>query len=142
MVYEVCVVNRCISLKGRVFSGVGEGRIYVSLYRDVIRRVLGIEPYPGTLNIALDNAYIGVAARLFKSKPHFIIEAPAPSLAKGFVWKAYIDSVDCFIVRPSITVYSFDVVEVISDVMLRDCLGLVDGSIVIVKVPLDVNNRC
>uniref|UniRef100_A0A7C5XJH9 Riboflavin kinase n=1 Tax=Ignisphaera aggregans TaxID=334771 RepID=A0A7C5XJH9_9CREN len=142
MVYGVCVVDRCISLRGRVFSGIGEGRIYVSLYKDVIRRVLGIEPYPGTLNIALDNTYIDIAARLFKSKPHFVIEAPAPSLAKGFVWKAYIDGVNCFIVRPSITVYSFDVVEVISDVMLRDCLGLVDGSTVIVKVPLDVNDRC
>ncbi len=134
--------NRCVYLRGKVFSGVGEGRIYVGLYRDLIKRVLGIEPYPGTLNIALDNAYITVAAKLFKSKPHFIIEPPAPSLAKGFVWKAYIWDTPCFIVRPSITIYSFDVIEVISDKMLRGYLGLDDGSIVEIRVPFNVNDSC
>lgn len=135
-------MHRCIHLRGRVFSGIGEGRIYVGLYRDLIKQVLGIDPYPGTLNIALDNAYITVAAKLFKSNPHFIIEPPAPSLGKGFVWKAYIGDVECFIVRPSITIYSFDVIEVISSKMLRKHLGLVDGSSIEIRVPLNANDRC
>ncbi|MCS7112043.1 MAG: CTP-dependent riboflavin kinase [Ignisphaera sp.] len=133
---------RCIYLKGKVFSGIGEGRIYVGLYKDLIKSVLGIEPYPGTLNIALDNAYIAVAARLFKSEPHFIIKPPAPSLARGLVWKAYIGDVECFIVRPSVTIYSYDVIEIISDKMLREHLGLNDNSIVEIRIPLNVNDNC
>lgn len=133
---------KCIYLKGRVFSGIGEGRIYVELYSGLIKRVLGIEPYPGTLNIALDNSYISAAARLFKSRPHFIIEPPAPSLARGLAWRAYIDNVECFIVRPSITIYSFDVIEIISSRRLRDYLGLVDGSVVEIKVPFNAGDSC
>lgn len=135
-------MGRCVYLRGRVFSGIGEGKIYVGLYKDLIKKVLGIEPYPGTLNIALDNNYIAVAAKLFKSKPHFIIEPPAPALAKGFVWKAYIFDTLCFIVRPSVTVYSFDVIEVISDRMLREYLGLSDGSIVEIRISFDINDSC
>ncbi|MEM4238834.1 MAG: DUF120 domain-containing protein, partial [Nitrososphaerota archaeon] len=44
-----------VVLEGRVFSGMGEGAYYISLpwYRDQIRKKLGFDPYPGTLNVNL-----------------------------------------------------------------------------------------
>ena len=47
-----------MSVKGIVFSGLGEGAYYVSLkgYRRQFVSKLGFEPYPGTLNLKLESA--------------------------------------------------------------------------------------
>lgn len=45
-----------MTFHGRVFTGLGEGAYYVSLpgYRKQFSRLLGFEPFAGTLNLALD----------------------------------------------------------------------------------------
>ncbi|MFX0169261.1 MAG: DUF120 domain-containing protein [Candidatus Hodarchaeota archaeon] len=47
--------KRSIMLRGRIFTGLGEGAYYVCLegYRKQFRKKLGFDPYPGTLNIQL-----------------------------------------------------------------------------------------
>jgi riboflavin kinase len=44
-----------VSFKGKIFQGLGEGAYYVGLhgYRKQFVRLLGFEPYPGTLNVRL-----------------------------------------------------------------------------------------
>ncbi len=44
-----------LSIRGRIFTGLGEGAYYVRLegYRKQFRHKLGFNPYPGTLNIQL-----------------------------------------------------------------------------------------
>ncbi|MEM3515703.1 MAG: DUF120 domain-containing protein, partial [Saccharolobus sp.] len=44
-----------LQIKGNVVSGIGEGRIFLSMeyYRNQIAKLLGFEPYPGTLNIVI-----------------------------------------------------------------------------------------
>lgn len=46
------------SVRGIVFSGLGEGAYYVSLkgYRKQFESKLGFDPYPGTLNLKLESA--------------------------------------------------------------------------------------
>ena len=48
--------RRSLTLRGRVTSGMGEGRHYISLsgYMEQFRERLGYEPFPGTLNVELD----------------------------------------------------------------------------------------
>ena len=48
--------RRSLTLRGRVTSGMGEGRHYISLsgYMEQFRDRLGYEPFPGTLNVELD----------------------------------------------------------------------------------------
>lgn len=45
-----------LAFHGRVFTGLGEGGYYVSLsgYKKQFLKLLGFEPYPGTLNLVLD----------------------------------------------------------------------------------------
>jgi riboflavin kinase len=47
--------KRSIMLRGRIFTGLGEGAYYVRLegYRKQFRKKLGFDPFPGTLNMQL-----------------------------------------------------------------------------------------
>ena len=47
--------KRSIVLRGRIFTGLGEGAYYVRLegYRKQFRKKLGFDPFPGTLNMQL-----------------------------------------------------------------------------------------
>ncbi|NMC07001.1 MAG: DUF120 domain-containing protein [Candidatus Lokiarchaeota archaeon] len=44
-----------LSLRGKVTSGIKEGRYYVGKYSDFFRNNLAITPFPGTLNVKLLN---------------------------------------------------------------------------------------
>ena len=47
-----------LTLRGRVFTGLGEGAYYVSLegYKKQFLKLLGFSPFPGTLNLSIDPA--------------------------------------------------------------------------------------
>ena len=47
--------KRSIVLRGRIFTGLGEGAYYIRLegYRKQFRKKLGFDPFPGTLNMQL-----------------------------------------------------------------------------------------
>ena len=120
-----------------MFSGLGEGEFFVNLYARNIRSALGITPYPGTLNLRLVegvNEYVRVLGNL---RP-IVIEPPKiPGVVLGrvYAYPALLNStVPVFIVRPEITAYKSDVVEVIAEVRLRDLLNLEDGDVVNISI--------
>lgn len=123
--------------EARVFSGIGEGEFYVSLYAKSFREKLGINPYPGTLNTWLLEGHREEFNRCLKTLGPVIVEPPKiPGARLGSVlaWKALVNGVDSFIVRPIITVYREDVVELISEKYLRGLLGISDGDIVSIRI--------
>ncbi|MEM1541411.1 MAG: DUF120 domain-containing protein [Ignisphaera sp.] len=117
-----------IIIKGKVIDGLGEGARYVQLYSNNISRVLGIKPYPGTLNILVDREYTKIIELVFSvDKPMYTLPPPMEGFGKVYVWKAYIDCLQVYIVRPEITLYSSQVLEIISNVFLRKTLGKRSG---------------
>ncbi|MCE4621290.1 MAG: CTP-dependent riboflavin kinase [Desulfurococcales archaeon] len=128
-------------LRGTVFSGLGEGSYYMSIYSKSFESVLGFKPYPGTLNIRLlDERSVEVYEEcLRRTKAKYVIKPPKVEgmrLAEVLVWPAYIRGLKVYIVRPVITVYTSRVVEVISEYYLRELLNLADGDRV------DITLRC
>lgn len=131
-----------IELTGRVFSGLKEGAYYISLtgYREPIKRSLGFDPYPGTLNIRADNGETRAALALLRSLPGIVIpgfffggrQYGAVKLFKCKV-EGRIDGAVIFAER---THYGPDVFEVIAPVYLRGVLRLDDGDRVTVTVLL------
>ncbi len=121
------------SFRGVVFSGVGEGEFFVNLYAEGIRRALGLNPYPGTLNVRVADDVEGFNSALRGMDP-IVIEPPRVKgmrLGRVMAYPAVLNwTVDVYIVRPEITVYRGDVAEIVSDVRLRDLLNLTDGSVV------------
>jgi riboflavin kinase len=127
------------SLTGSVISGLGEGRYYMSLapYREQFRKVIGSDPFPGTLNLRLSSA-----SRDVKRK----VDALPWTRIQGFVQEGRtfgeartlpcrIRDIPCAIVVPGRSHYPDDVIEVISTQELRTTLSLSDGDLVTVEVP-------
>jgi riboflavin kinase len=121
-------------LKGKVFSGKGEGAEFVNLSwaRKQIEEKLGFTPYAGTLNIRLDGKSARMKKALMKATGANIL--PAPGYCRARIFEASIMKVKCAALIMEVPRYPEDVVEVISSTNLREKLHLVDGSPVEVKV--------
>ncbi|MFZ8795822.1 MAG: DUF120 domain-containing protein [Acidilobaceae archaeon] len=131
---------------GRVFGGVGEGSFYVSLYSRRFLEKLGFKPYPGTLNLRLLED-VEVFNICLSRANHILIEPPSiPGVRLGAV-HAYPAEVEgyfnpsVFIVRPVITIYKSDVVELIADTSLRETLNIRDGQTIRFKIRTMENNK-
>ncbi len=122
--------------RGEVFSGRGEGSFYVSIYARSFRRKLGFTPYPGTLNVRLVEG-IDEYNDCVRMLPKTVIEPPqieGARLARVVVYRVYVNGYPAFAVRPEITVYRNDVVEVIAPEYLREKLRLKDGDTVYIGI--------
>lgn len=128
-----------IELTGHVITGLGEGQYYTTIkgYHDQFVNLLGFEPYPGTLNIKLEQESIGCRT-LLNMKDKVTIE--------GFTSRnRTFGGGRCFpvslgngtrgaIMIPDRTHYPDDIIEIISTENLREHLGLKDGSKITVIV--------
>ncbi len=123
---------------GEVFSGRGEGAFYVSIYAKSFRRVIGYTPYPGTLNIRLKSREdVEIFNECISMIPKKIVEPPkveGARLARVIVFPILVNGYPAWGVRPEITVYKNDVVEVVADKFLREMLGLKDGDTVYISL--------
>ena len=131
--------SKPIQINGVVFTGLNDGRYYLSLegYRKQFVEKLGFAPFPGTLNLRISEP----------SKKVFLSERKGIEL-KGFsfkervfgalkVFRAEINGVEAALVIPERSHYGSDVVEVASRFFLREKLGLKDCDEVKVSVELN-----
>ncbi|MEM2349301.1 MAG: DUF120 domain-containing protein [Acidilobaceae archaeon] len=127
--------------EGIVFSGIGEGGFYVSIYTKKFREKLNIEPYPGTLNIRLRDDQVELFNECLSNLNLIYIEPPAIPNAKlaavyAYPIELYLNPhITAFIIKPAITIYKNDVIEILSPTYLRKALNLSDGSILKFKLP-------
>ncbi len=120
------------TLSGRVATGVGQGRHFTRL--DWARRQfvdkLGIDPYPGTFNVVIDDPdAITVWVRL-KRTNGIVIENPndGPYDCDGKCWKVTLDGgIAGAIVLPEMSDYPPAQLEIIAGIGLRDALSVEDG---------------
>ena len=128
---------KTIDVKGKVFSGKGEGGEFIKLpwVKTQISERLGFVPYSGTLNIKLIGEGVKIKKLLKKAKPMKI--SPAKGFCRGRCFKAFLmENLECAVVIPEIVDYPEDVIEVIASVNLRRELQLEDGNMVEVKILL------
>lgn len=118
---------------GKVFTGLGEGAYYVSRkqYLDQFYSRLGFHPYPGTLNLKIEN-YIDQLLLAEKiSKPVIVIHGFSNherTFGDVYCYPVIInEKYDGAVIKALRTVYDSSVVEIISRYNLRKELGLKDG---------------
>lgn len=127
---------RSRTLQGKVASGMGKGRYYVSLpgYGRQFKAKLGFEPYPGTLNLKLDEP-------LALSEQHAIKIESFREEGRIFggcrCYRIRINGIEAAIVSPDKSNHSADLLEVIAPVCLRESLHLTEGD----KVELKLHDR-
>ena len=129
-----------IIFKGKVISGLGEGRYYTEQdgYIDQFKQKLGFVPYPGTLNVEIEYVERNKLRLLKNSKAIDIDEFKTRNRTFGSVrcFRAKINGSDGAIVIPLRTHYS-SVLEFISHDYLRGKLNLKDGDEVKIVIYFD-----
>jgi len=127
-----------LRMRGKVTGGLGEGKYYMSIpeYREGFKKALGFYPYPGTLNLELDEKSLILRK---------ILEKENGILIQGFTKKGKkFCSVKCFkalIIKNDLKEYGGvilvektrhpkNILEVISSSYLRETLYLEDGNVV------------
>src|SRR5713226_5939310 len=119
-------------VKGRMFSGMGKGRYYVGHpeYQKRFEECLGYRPYPGTLNVKLeDDASIAKLKHLRAmggvKVDSFVRDGESFSALNCF--NGMMDGQRVTLLFIDITFYNESVAELISPVFLREKFGLKDG---------------
>lgn len=120
---------------GVVGVGVGEGAGFVGLawVRTEMRRALGFDPWPGTLNLRMS----GDAWRRWRAglaqRPGIAL-VPAPGFCAARCCRVRLDDrVDAAAVFPEVAGYPEDKLELVAPLALRTALGLRDGDRVRVR---------
>jgi len=126
-----------ITIKGKVFTGLSEGRKFTELpwVRRQVKEQLGFEPHPGTLNLSLSSdTEIGILLSRFEGQEIL----PEKGYFAGRLYRASImGRVSGAVIRPDVPGYREDVVEIVAPVCLREELHLRDGDEVEVKIWLE-----
>ena len=128
-----------IYLEGELFSGLGEGSYYIGQegYRRQLREKLGLDPYPGTLNVRLKSGYEG-EKRILETLPLVHIErfrAEKRSFGPARVTRAVVnDNVEAAVILALRSHYGPDVIELVAEENLRKRLRLKDGDTVKVRL--------
>ena len=129
-----------VQIQGRVISGLGEGAYYMSLkgYKKQFKSKIGYVPFPGTLNIKLDDSIHQQAIYQFSNTEGIMINGFAHK-NRSFGWvkcfPSLINSINCHVIFLERTHHDESIVEVISDVCLRETAELNDGAEVTLKIP-------
>jgi riboflavin kinase len=126
---QIFELTKKLFFKGKVISGLGEGRYYTEQkgYVDQFKEKLGFIPYPGTLNVEIKYVERNKLRFLKNHNPININEFKTKDRTFGSVgcFRAEINDVDGAIVMPLRSHYS-NILEFISPSFLREKLDLKD----------------
>ncbi|MFC6990145.1 DUF120 domain-containing protein [Haloplanus sp. GCM10025708] len=125
-----------LTLVGAVTSGMGEGRHYISLpgYKRQFEERLGYEPFPGTLNVELDEESVHARGEMaaLDAVPIDGWEGDERTYGPATCYAANLDAggetyEQAHIIVPERTHHDSTQLELIAPVKLRDALDLADG---------------
>ncbi len=127
-----------LKLEGELVSGFGEGEYYVTKegYRNQFIEKLGFDPYPGTLDLKLDEKSLR-AKEWLEIEDGILIEGFSTeerSFGKVKCFEARIGEDEAAIVLPYRTHHEADILEIISPVKIKDKYDLENGDELEVEV--------
>ena len=119
-------------IRGRLARGVGQGKYFTRL--DWARRQfidkLGIDPFPGTINLIVDDSESRSVWVRLTGTPGVRIDNPngGPHECDARCFHVAIEGqVDAAIVLPEVAGYPPNQIEIIAPICVRDALGIDDG---------------
>lgn len=118
-----------VSLTGRLFSGQGVGHAFTQIdwVRAAFIEQLGIDPYPGTLNLLIEDDQALAAWQAMQRETAVIIRSPNPDWCDAHAYpvriaKKYVGA----IIVPQLPHYLSNHIEIIATIPLRQTLALQD----------------
>jgi len=111
-------------MRGKIASGLGQGQYFISRegYSRQFLQHLGFVPFPGTLNVLLDEPF---PAEQQAIKIEGFLEE-GRSFGECKCYRIKLNGIDAAVVRPERSRYPAELIEVIAPLKLR-ALGLEDG---------------
>jgi len=132
-----------VELKGTLVSGMGEGAYYMSLkgYTKQFEKKIGYIPFPGTLNVTLNQKKHTEAVQQFDALDGILIDGFSDG-KRTYGWvkcfKAKLNkSVDCELIRLERTHHDPSIIELISKRSIRKTAKISDGSKITIRIPIN-----
>jgi riboflavin kinase len=129
--------KNCIILMGKVKAGLGKGRYFMSQkgYKTQFIRKLGINPYHGTLNVALSGRNLEKMAKIRDMDGIKIkgFRSGGKNFGEVIAYNARISSAECALVIPKRSIHK-EIAEIVSSSHLRSKLHLSEGSSVKITI--------
>jgi CTP-dependent riboflavin kinase len=123
-------------IRGRVATGLGLAVSFTGAdwARQGFIRLVGINPYPGTLNLKIREEDSLAAWAALRDTPGHHLPAPDTDSCDARLYPVMLGrGVAGAIVLPEVPGYPADQIEIIAEVHLRRALSLVDGDVIIIK---------
>lgn len=122
-------------LEGTIVRGLGEGTYFMSMphYRKEIKKKLGFDAYPGTLNLKVGK----IQANLLKKNNPIKISGfkkDHKMFGGADCYKAKIKGINCSIIVPDLTKHQKNIIELIAPVHLKSELKLKDGDKITIEL--------
>lgn len=131
-----------VELNGTLVSGMGEGAYYMGLkgYTKQFKSKIGYVPFPGTLNVRLDQKIHQEAIKQFETLDGIKIKSFSDG-KRTYGWVKCFpaklnNSIKCDLILLERTHHDNSVIELISKTCLRKTAKLKDGSKVSIKIPV------
>ena len=124
-------------ITGTLVTGLGEAQGFTQLdwARKEFVDKLGIDPYPGTVNLVLENAADLKKWAEIRAAPGIVMESPEADWCNGRCYRVRIEGkITGAIVLPEVPGYPASKLEMIAPVGVRDILGIADGDPVTIEL--------
>ena len=119
-----------LKIRGKIVSGVKQGAFFTQLdwVQGQCLEKLGFKPYPGTLNLEIEDDNIPIIDALLTKKGIELIPTD-PNFCCGKVFPVDVEGIPGAIVAPAeeVRVHAKNIVEVIGPLKLKDVLDVGDG---------------
>ncbi len=132
-----------VDLKGTIVSGMGEGAYYMGLkgYTKQFQSKIGYVPFPGTLNVRLDQKIHQEAIKQFETIDGVKIKSFSDG-KRTYGWVKCFEaklnnSINCELIILERTHHDDSIIELISKNCLRKSAKLKDGSKVSIKIQVN-----
>lgn len=130
-------MNKKCELIGKIVSGVKEAAFFTQLdwVQEQCQEKLGFRPFPGTLNLEIEESHLPALEELQKEEGEQLIPAD-PNFCTARVLPVSLGNETGAIIIPAedVQVHGKKIVEIIAPRRLKDALNLNDGDSITVTV--------
>ena len=123
-----------MKVKGRVVKGLGESGKFLAIdWVDAqLRESLGFSPFPGTLNVVVEDASV---QEILKSKSTKRLTHKSEGFCDAVLSKVLVcDKYECGVVIPLVQGYDGRLLEIVAPVHLKQALCINDGDEIVLDL--------
>lgn len=132
-----------MELKGEVTTGLGKGKYYMSkkLYQEAFNKKIGFKPFPGTLNLKVDEK----TRKKFEEKGKTLkireVYEAEERLSNVDITPCKIEDIKCGLLKLEFTDHPENIAEVIAPIELREKFNLQDGDKITMNHTENINRE-